>query len=173
MAKQWLPVEQYVAGLPKAAVYGCLFFTDTAGRPLQLLSSVHGGWQWPGGDMDPGESPWETAVRECREETGLVFTGPPRLLATEFMPVGQWPVTKVGFVFDGGELTDEELARITLDPEEHSSFEVRTMDEWAQVLDTRAWERLAAVNRARRTGCPVYREMRRDVCADHRPGPAA
>ncbi|MGW1074472.1 NUDIX domain-containing protein [Streptomyces sp. NPDC002537] len=163
MAKQWLPPDQYVAGLPKAAVYGCLYFTDGSGRPLQLRSSVHQGWQWPGGDMDPGESPWETAVRECREETGIVFTGRPRLLATVFMPIGHWPVAKVGFVFDGGELADDDIGRITLDPSEHSTFEVRAMDEWAKVLDTRTWERLAAVDRARRTGRPAYLEIRPDV----------
>jgi 8-oxo-dGTP diphosphatase len=75
MPKPWLPPHEYVAGLPKAAVYGCLFFTDTVGRPLQLRSAIHGGWQWPGGDMDPDETPWETAVRECEEETGIVFAG--------------------------------------------------------------------------------------------------
>ncbi|WP_346172850.1 NUDIX hydrolase [Streptomyces cuspidosporus] len=34
--------------------------------------------------MDKGERPWETAVRECREETGLTVSGPPRLLATVY-----------------------------------------------------------------------------------------
>jgi 8-oxo-dGTP pyrophosphatase MutT (NUDIX family) len=28
-------------------------------------------WLQPGGHIDPGESPWEAAVRECAEETGL------------------------------------------------------------------------------------------------------
>lgn len=30
-----------------------------------------GMWLQPGGHIDPGESPWEAAVREAREETGL------------------------------------------------------------------------------------------------------
>ncbi|MFI9237077.1 NUDIX domain-containing protein [Streptomyces sp. NPDC053079] len=163
MPKPWLPPYEYVASLPKAAVYGCLYFTDIAGRPLQLRSAIHGGWQWPGGDMDPGETPWETAVRECREETGIVFTGSPRLLATVFMPVGQWPVPKVGFVFDGGELTDEDIARITLDPDEHSTFEVRTMDDWAMALDKPTWQRLVSVHQARAIGQSLYLEIRPDA----------
>jgi 8-oxo-dGTP pyrophosphatase MutT (NUDIX family) len=35
-------------------------------------------WLQPGGHIDPGETPWEAALRESREETGLAvsFTGP-------------------------------------------------------------------------------------------------
>jgi 8-oxo-dGTP pyrophosphatase MutT (NUDIX family) len=35
-------------------------------------------WLQPGGHIDPGETPWEAALRECREETGLEvrFAGP-------------------------------------------------------------------------------------------------
>ena len=32
---------------------------------------VLGTWVAPGGHIDPGEQPWEAAVREAREETGL------------------------------------------------------------------------------------------------------
>src|SRR5215203_1562536 len=37
-----------------------------------------GFWLQPGGHIDPGETPWEAAKRECREETGLdvQFIGP-------------------------------------------------------------------------------------------------
>jgi 8-oxo-dGTP diphosphatase len=34
----------------------------------------HGSWTMPGGGMDWGETPGETAVREFREETGLTVT---------------------------------------------------------------------------------------------------
>ena len=40
-------------------------------------------WLQPGGHLDPGEAPWQAAVRETREETGLVAVHPtprPRLV---------------------------------------------------------------------------------------------
>ncbi len=34
--------------------------------------ALAGYWEFPGGKLDDGELPAEAAVRECREETGLV-----------------------------------------------------------------------------------------------------
>lgn len=49
--------------------------------PRGVLLHEHkrlGIWIQPGGHIDPGETPWEAALRETREETGLdaVLTGP-------------------------------------------------------------------------------------------------
>jgi 8-oxo-dGTP pyrophosphatase MutT (NUDIX family) len=58
---------------------------DASGRVLlfhMVTREVPGGWwELPGGGIDPGESYLEAAVREIREETGLVLdpaqVGPP------------------------------------------------------------------------------------------------
>lgn len=87
----WMPPELYAATVPKTTAFACMYFTDEDDRPLQLHSvySPAHPWQLVGGTMDLGERPWETAVRECREETGLTPPGPPRLLATVFgLPSG-------------------------------------------------------------------------------------
>jgi 8-oxo-dGTP pyrophosphatase MutT (NUDIX family) len=46
-----------------------VFIRDAEDRIL-LVRHVEGRWQLPGGAVDPGETPSETARRECREELG-------------------------------------------------------------------------------------------------------
>ncbi|MFJ7969634.1 GNAT family N-acetyltransferase [Streptomyces sp. NPDC096324] len=79
----WVPPEQYAQSLPKAVAFVCLYITDEDDHPLQLHSvySPSHPWHMIGGALDLGETPWDAAVRECREETGLNIAGPPRLLA--------------------------------------------------------------------------------------------
>ncbi|MFF3277268.1 NUDIX domain-containing protein [Streptomyces chrestomyceticus] len=158
MTGTWLPLEQYIATLPKATVYACLYVTDEAGRPLQLRSALNPDtWQWPGGNMDAGEDPWECAVRECREETGLHIADKPHLMAAHFLPpLGNWTTHKIGFIFDGGHLSQAQIDSIVLDPTEHSDFSVRSVRDWKNVMDPASFQRLTAVAEARRTGTARY-----------------
>ncbi|WP_308284560.1 NUDIX hydrolase [Streptomyces flavotricini] len=157
--RKWLPPEEFAATLPKATMFGTVFFTDEDDRPVQLratYSSTHP-WQWPGGVAEPGERPWETAVRECREETGLRVEGPPKLLATVFgLPGKDWPLATVGWVFDGGQLTSGQLAGIVLDPDEHDEFRALAVPEWQGLMPGRDHARLEAVMAARHAGIPAY-----------------
>lgn len=68
---------------------------DTIGRIL-LFRAVHPGreevgtwWELPGGGMDPDESPIETAIRELREETGIVVR-PDQLSAPNWTRIGSF-----------------------------------------------------------------------------------
>jgi 8-oxo-dGTP pyrophosphatase MutT (NUDIX family) len=50
-----------------------------------------GGWMQPGGHVDPGEAPWQAAVRETVEETGLPARHPasgPLLIHLDAHPAG-------------------------------------------------------------------------------------
>ncbi|MFJ4850822.1 MULTISPECIES: NUDIX domain-containing protein [unclassified Streptomyces] len=160
MSGTWLPPVQYVAQLPKATVYGCFFITDEEDRPIQLRSvRSPTTWQWPGGNMDPGETPWECTVREGLEETGLEIARTPRLLGIHvLMPRPDWPAHKIGLIFDGGRLTPEQIAGIVLDPAEHVELRVRSLEEWRREMNDAAFRYLEAVFRARRDGIPCYHE---------------
>ncbi|MET9507764.1 NUDIX hydrolase [Streptomyces flavidovirens] len=155
----WLPPEQYAETLPKATLFGSVFFTDENDHPVQLraiYSAVHP-WQWPGGTTEAGERPWETAVRECEEETGFAVSGPPRLLAAVFgLPGAAWPYATAGFVFDGGRLTARQIERIRLAPDEHDDVRALPLAEWQPLMPERDFARLLAVMEARRSGTTAY-----------------
>ncbi|MEU6062634.1 NUDIX hydrolase [Streptomyces sp. NPDC047097] len=155
----WLPPEQYAETVLKATAFACVYFTDEDDRPLQLRSvySPEHPWQLAGGTMDPGERPWQTAVRECREETGLVPAGPPRLLAAVFgQPGAGWPYSTTGLVFDGGRLSGAQLRGIVLDPLEHDEARVLPLDAWEPLMPRTDFVRLRVVAEARRTGVAGY-----------------
>ncbi|GAA2266763.1 hypothetical protein GCM10010430_59790 [Kitasatospora cystarginea] len=161
----WLPPEQYVHTIANSTSYGCLYFTDTVGRPFQLRSSSTNTarverWQWPGGNMDDGETPFACAVRECEEEIGIVFTGPPVLLGMQYIaPRGAvWPCSHIGFIFDGGVLTDDQLAQVRLS-DEHDLWQVKMLEEWKQTMTPENFARLDTIEAARRAGTIAYMEV--------------
>jgi 8-oxo-dGTP diphosphatase len=155
----WLPPEQYAEQVLKATLFACVHFTDEQDRPVQLhsLYSPSHPWQMAGGTMEPGERPWQTAVRECREETGITVHGPPRLLAAVYgLPGDEWPYSTMGLVFYGGRLTREQIRGITLDPEEHDEVRVLPLEAWQPLMPPRDFARLRTVMEARRTGLAAY-----------------
>lgn len=79
IAKQWpkrvIRNDRQEASPPQAA--GVMLMH--AGRVLMLkraADSDHAGkWCFPGGGVEPGETPEQAAIRECREETGIRVDG--------------------------------------------------------------------------------------------------
>ncbi len=53
-----------------------IFHASPAGRRYLLLRYPAGHWDFPKGNIEKGESPEQTMVREVREETGLVEIAP-------------------------------------------------------------------------------------------------
>jgi ADP-ribose pyrophosphatase YjhB (NUDIX family) len=153
----WLAPEKYAASLPKAVVSASVFFTDEHDRPVQLHSvySPEHPWRWPGGTTEAGE-PWETAVGETAEQSGLEMLGLPRLLAAVFgLPRSGFPSSTVTFMFDGGRLTDEQFASIVLAPEEHDELRATPLEQWRALMPVKDFGRLTAVMEARRSGMAV------------------
>jgi 8-oxo-dGTP pyrophosphatase MutT (NUDIX family) len=71
-------------------VTGSAIVTGARGTVLHWHKRI-GGWMQPGGHVDAGETPWDAALRETQEETGLAVHHPeggPRLLHLDAHPAG-------------------------------------------------------------------------------------
>jgi 8-oxo-dGTP pyrophosphatase MutT (NUDIX family) len=134
---------------------GVLFFDD-AGRVLLVKPTYKDGWDIPGGYVEPGESPRAACVREVAEELGIK---PPigNLLVTDWAP-HPTDGDKLLFVFDGGRLADNDLARVQLAADEISEFAFHAIDQLTAALIPRLARRVAAAAEAHRAGRSVYLE---------------
>ncbi|MEU7033135.1 NUDIX hydrolase [Streptomyces sp. NPDC046237] len=114
----------YIAGLPRVLAGAAALFRDAAGRVLIVEPNYREGWVLPGGtvESDTGETPRQAARRETAEEIGLdVALG--ALLALDWAHgTGRPPI--VAYVYDGGVLSDEQLAAIRLQEEELLSWKL-------------------------------------------------
>ena len=73
---QWLPAPLDPHADP-THVTGSAIVLDERSRVLLHRHKRLGRWLQPGGHLDAGEVPWQAAVRETREETGVVADHPP------------------------------------------------------------------------------------------------
>ncbi|MET8540229.1 NUDIX hydrolase [Kitasatospora sp. NPDC004799] len=113
----WRPVGGYLTTIAWPSSYGCFLVTDPQGRILGLRSAVNPDvWNFPGGNVEHGETPFTTALREAQEELGLDLAAENptviarrRLVAAIHERAGtDHPVPACGYVFDGGILNPEQ-----------------------------------------------------------------
>ena len=116
------PAEFY-ATLPKHIAGAGVILHDGHGRVVLVRPRYrHDTWEIPGGAMEPGEHPWQTARREVAEELGIDLA-PARLLVVDWVPAqpdGRPPLAN--FLFDGGTITEhwlKENARLASDELTH------------------------------------------------------
>lgn len=113
---------------------------------LLLRHKRLGLWLQPGGHVDAGEAPWEGALREAREETGLDVafadvdpSGVPRLVHVDVHPGGRGHVhLDLRYVVDGGDADPS--------PPEGESQEIAWFD-WPGAIDRASDERLTSLLR--------------------------
>lgn len=63
--------RQWLASLPQRASSATLIMTNQAGEALIVKAHYKPHWTFPGGVIDPGETPLQAACRETYEEVGI------------------------------------------------------------------------------------------------------
>ncbi|TDT17588.1 ADP-ribose pyrophosphatase YjhB (NUDIX family) [Ilumatobacter fluminis] len=117
---------------------------------LLLKHKRLGLWLQPGGHIDPGESPWEAALREAEEETGLAvsftdvgdrdgWAGVPHLVHVDVHAGGRGHThLDLRYVVDGGDADPN--------PPEGESQEIEWLD-WPAAIERASDDRLTALLR--------------------------
>lgn len=111
---------------PRKRVSADVILRDKAGRLLLVDPRYKPDWDVPGGMAEANEPPHEAVRRELKEELGLDLRVGKLLCVDWVSPHGPWD-DLVAFVFDGGELTDEQVANLKLPDGELAAFEFCTL----------------------------------------------
>lgn len=92
-------------------------------RSLEKYPDVVGRWDIVGGRINPGTTLLENLKREIKEETGLEFTGTPKLVAAQdIMPNTERHIVRLTYV---GEVEGE----VVLDTSENDAYQWYAREE--------------------------------------------
>jgi 8-oxo-dGTP pyrophosphatase MutT (NUDIX family) len=119
--------------IPRVPASAGALIYDDRGRLLILKPTYKKGWTIPGGQIDPGESPWETCRREAYEECGLAVDRG-RLVCIDFRPRKPDRPGGLRFLFDCGSLDSDAQASIRLQEEEIEEHRFAPLDEALELL---------------------------------------
>src|SRR3954453_24232102 len=138
-----VPVDEYVAGLPKKRLVAGVLFRDEAGRVLLVEPSYKPNLEVPGGAVEDDEAPWAAAAREVREELGL-DRPVGRLLVVDYVRPQDSRPEGVVFLLDGGILDDTELAGMVFADGEILSARFYRLDDARPRMKPLLADRIAA-----------------------------
>jgi ADP-ribose pyrophosphatase YjhB (NUDIX family) len=162
-----VPPQEYYRRLPKHIAGAGAILHDPGGRILLVKPSYCSGWEVPGGGMEAGEYPWDTAHREIKEELVLDLA-PGRLLAVDWVPPQpDGRPALANFLFHGGVITGAEATeRIHLQPGELTGWQLAAPHEWDTMLAPHMARRLRACAGALAAGSTAYLQHGWQLAAD-------
>jgi 8-oxo-dGTP pyrophosphatase MutT (NUDIX family) len=163
-----LPPAEYYATLPRHIGAAGVILHDSPGRILLVEPAYgNGHWEIPGGAMDEGEFPWDTARREIVEELGLDLA-PGRLLVVDWVPPqADGRPALANHLFDGGLITETQArADIRLAAGELTAWRLATPAEWDTLMAPHMARRLRACARALADHTTAY--LHHGTVPDHR-----
>lgn len=162
MATRWTPEERlaFVQSLPRKRIVASLVAYHR-GRLLLVKPTYRDGWLLPGGVVESGESPAECCIRETEEELGLRLPMRRLLLVDHAPDPGDGSSDCLHFWFGTDELTEAQLARITLPPDEIEAFRLVPPNEAHALLIPRMAVRLDTLLRHADSGHTIVSEKGR------------
>jgi 8-oxo-dGTP pyrophosphatase MutT (NUDIX family)/transcriptional regulator with XRE-family HTH domain len=153
----WQHLAEGNATQARKRVGADVLLRDQAGRLLLVDPRYKPDWDLPGGMAEADEPPRQAARREVTEELGLdLQVG--RVLCVDWVsPHGPWDDSLM-FIFDGGVLTDQDIAGLRLLDGELRAFRFCTETEAATLLRDYVWRRVQAAIEALHDGQASYLE---------------
>lgn len=130
--------------MPRKRLIAHLVIRDERGRILLCETTFKTDWELPGGIVEAGEPPRAGAVREIMEELGVHWE-PGRLLAVDWMPPYLGWEDACELIFDGGLITEEQVAAFTLDAREIRSAVLIDLPDAEPHLTPLSYRRLTAI----------------------------
>ncbi|HEY9290869.1 MAG TPA: NUDIX hydrolase [Microlunatus sp.] len=130
--------------MPRKRLIAHVLMRDERGRVLLCETNFKRDWELPGGIVEPGESPRLGAIREVREELGLDIR-PGALLAVDWMPPYLGWDDALEMIFDGGLVTEDEIARYQLDHQEINAVQLIDLPAAEPHLTPLSYRRLTAI----------------------------
>jgi ADP-ribose pyrophosphatase YjhB (NUDIX family) len=157
LPKNFLPWEEYVKTLAKKACGAAAIIRNKQGDFLLEKTSYKDHWVLPGGAVDENEPPSEALRRELKEELGLNLRLK-RLAAIRYQPRHDGFPDFIQFYFDGGVLSDRQIAKIKVDGEEIIGYYWVKEDHLKKYMDVSRIKNLNRVLRMIKQGEFVYLE---------------
>lgn len=150
-------MKEYYSKLPRKRLgAGVLLFNKK--HELLLVKPKHKDyWNTPGGTVDKDESPREACLREVKEETGLILTKLD-FVCVDYVPDINGHGESIQFVFNGGALTDEQIAKIKLQENELDAYHFVAVHDALSMLGPMAKRILKRVEMTKK-GIPFYYEV--------------
>jgi 8-oxo-dGTP diphosphatase len=130
------------SALPKKRLIAHVLMRDVHDRVLLCETQFKQDWELPGGIVEPLEPPRLGAAREVREELGIdLEVG--RLLVVDWMPPYLGWDDAIEMIFDGGPVTENDLAQWSLQPAEIKTVALVDLPTARELVTPLAFRRLS------------------------------